>query len=73
MREKKEVFRDALNAIHLDRPFNKPLAHESQTSIRGVPFFIFNDRSAVSGAQCSDVFLQALEKSWAEYEAAAAR
>jgi catechol 2,3-dioxygenase len=41
--------------------------------IRAVPFFTFNDRSAVSEAQASDVFLQALEKSWAEYEAAAAR
>ncbi len=31
--------------------------------IRGVPFFIFNDRVAVSGAQPAAVFEQALEKS----------
>ena len=36
--------------------------------IRGVPFFIMNETLAVSGAQSSDVFLQALEKAWIEVE-----
>src|SRR5690606_7438765 len=36
--------------------------------VRGVPFFVFNDKYAVSGAQSSEVFLQILEKSWKEYE-----
>ena len=36
--------------------------------IRGVPFFIFNDSVAVSGAQSPALFLQALEKAWDEYE-----
>jgi predicted DsbA family dithiol-disulfide isomerase len=35
--------------------------------VRGVPFFVLNDKYAVSGAQSPDVFLQALEKSWKEY------
>lgn len=34
--------------------------------IQGVPFFAFDRRFAVSGAQPSGVFLQALEKAWAE-------
>lgn len=34
--------------------------------IQGVPFFAFDRRFAVSGAQSSAVFLQALEKAWAE-------
>ena len=34
--------------------------------ISGVPFFAFDRRFAVSGAQSSDLFLQALEKAWTE-------
>ncbi len=36
--------------------------------VRGVPFFVFDDKYAVSGAQSSEVFLQNLEKSWEEYQ-----
>lgn len=36
-----------------------------QLGISGVPFFAFDRRLAVSGAQTSDVFLQALEQAWA--------
>lgn len=35
--------------------------------IRGVPFFVFNRKYAVSGAQPPEVFLQTLEKSFAEW------
>jgi predicted DsbA family dithiol-disulfide isomerase len=35
--------------------------------VRGVPFFVFNDKYAVSGAQSPDTFLEVLEKSWEEY------
>src|SRR5688500_18674133 len=34
--------------------------------IRSVPFFILNDKLAVSGAQAPELFLQALEKAWRE-------
>jgi predicted DsbA family dithiol-disulfide isomerase len=37
-----------------------------QAGARGVPFFVFNDKYAVSGAQPSDVFKQVLEKVWEE-------
>lgn len=37
-----------------------------QIGVSGVPFFAFDRRFAVSGAQSSAVFLQALEKAWAE-------
>ncbi|GAB2688765.1 DsbA family oxidoreductase [Mucilaginibacter koreensis] len=41
--------------------------YEAQVlNIRGVPFFVLNDKYAVSGAQPSAVFLQALEKAYAE-------
>lgn len=36
--------------------------------VRGVPFFVFNDKRAVSGAQSPDLFLETLKESWEEYE-----
>ena len=36
--------------------------------VRGVPFFVFNDKYAVSGAQSPDAFLQALQQSWQGFE-----
>lgn len=36
--------------------------------INGVPFFILNNKYAVSGAQSPDVFLQALSQTWSEIE-----
>lgn len=36
--------------------------------IRGVPFFIFNDMAAVSGAQAPEFFLQTLATTYADYE-----
>ena len=38
-----------------------------QLGIRGVPFFVFDRKYAVSGAQESQAFLQTLEKSFAEW------
>jgi len=37
--------------------------------VRGVPFFVVDDKYAISGAQPSEVFLQTLEKAWEELEA----
>jgi len=34
--------------------------------ISGVPFFVFDNKYAVSGAQSTDVFLKTLEKTWEE-------
>jgi predicted DsbA family dithiol-disulfide isomerase len=39
--------------------------------INGVPFFVFNNKYAVSGAQPGEVFLGALNKVWEEEQAAA--
>ncbi|MBN9349212.1 MAG: DsbA family oxidoreductase [Chitinophagaceae bacterium] len=35
--------------------------------IQGVPFFVFNDKYAVSGAQQPSVFAQVLDRSWKEF------
>ncbi|CAK4829782.1 unnamed protein product [Aphanomyces euteiches] len=37
-----------------------------QLGARGVPFFVINRKYAISGAQPSDVFLEALQKAWNE-------
>ncbi len=39
----------------------------AQIGVRGVPFFVFNNKYAVSGAQPEEAFLEVLEKSWSEY------
>lgn len=44
-------------------------AQAKALGIRGVPFFIFNNKYAVSGAQSPDFFLQTLSKAWAEFQA----
>ncbi|WP_042347550.1 DsbA family oxidoreductase [Bacillus massiliigorillae] len=37
-----------------------------QIGVRGVPFFVFNQKYAVSGAQAGEAFLEVLEKVWEE-------
>ncbi|MET4105576.1 DsbA family oxidoreductase [Hymenobacter sp. UYP22] len=37
-----------------------------QLGIRGVPYFVFEDKYAVSGAQPTELFREVLEKVWAE-------
>ncbi|HEY4553929.1 MAG TPA: DsbA family oxidoreductase [Bacillaceae bacterium] len=40
-----------------------------QMGVRGVPFFVFNQKYAISGAQPPETFLGALEKVWQEENA----
>ncbi len=37
-----------------------------QVGVQGVPFYVFNDKYAVSGAQAPELFAQVLEKVWGE-------
>jgi predicted DsbA family dithiol-disulfide isomerase len=39
-----------------------------QIAVRGVPYFVLNDRYAVSGAQAMETFLGALNQSWSEWD-----
>ena len=41
-----------------------------QINVRGVPFFVFADKYAVSGAQPSELFAEVLEKVWDEFKPA---
>lgn len=38
-----------------------------EIGIQGVPFFVFNDKYAVSGAQQSELFLTALNRTWKDF------
>lgn len=44
--------------------------HAKNIGVTGVPFFVFNNKYAVSGAQSPEVFLETLKKAWEEYEQA---
>ena len=40
--------------------------YAQQVGARGVPFFVFNNKYAISGAQPVDVFKEVLDKLWTE-------
>lgn len=42
------------------------IVEASRIGVRGVPFFVFDRKYAVSGAQPNDVFLQTLQRAWEE-------
>lgn len=64
--------KDEVNKVLDSDTFSKEVrqdeAQAQSIGINGVPFFILNNKYAVSGAQSSDVFLQALSQAWAEFE-----
>jgi predicted DsbA family dithiol-disulfide isomerase len=47
--------------VHMD------IYEAAQVGVKGVPFFVFDEKYAISGAQDSSLFLQVLEKSFAEH------
>jgi predicted DsbA family dithiol-disulfide isomerase len=47
---------------------HKDIALAQQFGIQGVPFYVFDRKYAVSGAQDSKVFLDILEKSFTEWQ-----
>lgn len=46
----------------------RDIQRAGQIGVNGVPFFVFNNRYAVSGAQAPQAFLQVLERSFAEWQ-----
>lgn len=49
---------------------NEDIAEGQRLNITGVPFFVFNNKYAVSGAQPGPVFTEVLDTVWAEEQAA---
>lgn len=61
---------DVLNSNKYAAEVEADIVRASQIGVRGVPFFVLDNKYAVSGAQPSETFLQALTQAWAEYEKA---
>lgn len=47
---------------------NDDINESQQLGVRGVPFFVFDRKYAVSGAQPAEAFLETLQKSFAEWQ-----
>jgi predicted DsbA family dithiol-disulfide isomerase len=63
---KKEVVDEVLNSNLYDEEVLNDIAVAQQIGIQGVPFFVFDNKYAISGAQHEQTFLQTLEKVWEE-------
>lgn len=51
---------------HLADEVQHDIYEARQLQVQGVPFFVFDNKYAISGAQDSSLFLQALQKTFAE-------
>jgi predicted DsbA family dithiol-disulfide isomerase len=60
--------RKVLESERFTEDVRMDIYESQQLGVRGVPFFVFNRKYAVSGAQETPVFLQNLEKSFEEWK-----
>ncbi|MDT0687816.1 DsbA family oxidoreductase [Autumnicola psychrophila] len=58
--------KEALNASVFVAAVKEDEMQAQKIGVRGVPFFVFNSKYAVSGAQASESFLEVLQKVWQE-------
>lgn len=58
--------KSALESAQLQDEVNSDIAQAAQLGIRGVPFFLINDKYALSGAQGEATFSEVLQKVWHE-------
>ena len=63
-----EEIQQVLDSDTYGNDVNQDIAEAQQLGIRGVPFFVMNNKYGVSGAQALPVFLETIEKSFAEWE-----
>lgn len=61
------VLKTALEDGSYAEDVQKDIYEAQQLGVRGVPFFVFNRKQAVSGAQEPSAFLQALETTFTEW------
>jgi protein disulfide-isomerase len=59
--------REALHSDDVAYQVKQDIDEAAQLGIRGVPFFVFDRRHAVSGAQPADVFLETMEKAFEDW------
>lgn len=59
--------RQALATNEFANEVDADIYEAQQIGVRGVPFFVFNRKYAVSGAQASETFVEVLNKSFTEW------
>ena len=60
--------REMLASDAFAKEVNQDEMQAQSIGVRGVPFFVLNDKYAVSGAQSPDTFLEVLNQTWIEFE-----
>lgn len=60
--------REVLASDEFSKEVKQDEMQAQSIGVRGVPFFVMNDKYAVSGAQSPDTFLEVLEQTWKEFE-----
>jgi predicted DsbA family dithiol-disulfide isomerase len=58
--------REVLETKAYSNEVNNDIDSANELGIRGVPFFVIDEKYAISGAQPSDLFKEALETAWKE-------
>ena len=64
-----EELRKSLDANEFEEAVRFDIYEAQQLKIQGVPFYVFNRKYGISGAQQVEVFQQTLEKSFGEWSA----
>ncbi|MFT5252711.1 MAG: putative DsbA family dithiol-disulfide isomerase [Flavobacteriales bacterium] len=62
----RELIEGVLNSDAYGQEVKKDIAMAQQIGVQGVPFFVFDNKYAVSGAQHVETFVKTLEKVWEE-------
>lgn len=65
-----EAAKQVLESDKYAEDVNDDINESQQLGVRGVPFFVFNRKYAVSGAQPSEAFLETLKKAFTEWRQA---
>ena len=59
-----------VTALLASREFEQQVREDEyeaqQIGVRGVPYFVFDNKYAVSGAQPTELFQEVLDKAWSE-------
>lgn len=63
-----EEVHEALTNENYAYEVKQDIQEAQQIGVRGVPFFVFNRKYAISGAQPVEAFVETLEKSYAEWQ-----
>ena len=63
-----EEIKDALVSDVFAEKVERDIQEANDIGIQGVPFFVFDHKYAISGAQAPEYFLQALNQSFGEWE-----